>query len=91
MTSNVQSIAGNEPAIPGRWTTDVESRLDSGEKIQACLETDLDQDLKFSDGLIVITDRRLLACHAGGGNWQEWPLRGGLKLDHHDHAGVGSL
>ena len=91
MTSNVQSIAGNEPAIPGRWATDVESRMGSGEQVQACLETDLDQDLKFSDGLIVITNRHLLARDAGSKDWQEWPLRDGLKLDHHDHAGVGSL
>src|SRR5574343_426725 len=91
MTSNVQHIAGTEPAIPGRWATVVESRLGAGEQAQACLETDLDQNLTFAEGLIVVTDRRLLARGAVNADWQEWPLRGGLTLNHHDHAGVGTL
>src|SRR5574343_223304 len=91
MTSNVQHIAGTEPAIPGRWATVVESRLGAGEQAQACLETDLDQNLTFAEGLIVVTDRRLLACAAGGKDWMEWPLQDGLSLNHQDHAGVGTL
>ena len=36
-------------------------------------------------------DRRLLARSAGQTAWQEWPLRAGLQLTHHDQAGVGTL
>ena len=91
MTSNVQNGAGVDPAVPARWAADVESRLAAGEQVQACLETDLDHDLKFAGGLLLVTDRRLLARAAGQTAWQEWPLRAGLQLTHHDHAGVGTL
>ncbi|MFN4340490.1 MAG: ABC transporter ATP-binding protein [Azonexus sp.] len=91
MTSNTQHHAGLDPAVPARWAADVESRLAAGEAVQACLETDLDRDLKFADGLLLVTNRRLLACAAGQTDWQEWPLDAGLQLVHHDHAGVGTL
>jgi ATP-binding cassette subfamily B protein len=91
MTSNVQNIVGPEPTIPARWAADVDSRLGDGEQVQAWLETDLDQDLKFANGLVLVTNRRLLAQAAGQTAWLEWSLAAGLKLNHHDQAGVGAL
>ncbi|MBV2193556.1 MAG: ABC transporter, partial [Azonexus sp.] len=91
MTSNVQNIVGPEPTIPARWAADIDSRLGDGEQVQAWLETDLDQDLKFANGLVVVTNRRLLAQAAGQTAWLEWSLAAGLKLNHHDQAGVGAL
>ena len=91
MTSNVQNIVGPEPTIPARWAADVDSRLSDGEQVQAWLETDLDQDLKFANGLVLVTNRRLLAQAAGQTAWLEWSLAAGLKLNHHDQAGVGAL
>ena len=55
------------------------------------MELDLDVGLRFDRGWLAVTDRRLLTRPPGESDWQEWPYRQGLKLVHHDHAGVGSL
>ncbi|PKO46438.1 MAG: ABC transporter [Betaproteobacteria bacterium HGW-Betaproteobacteria-4] len=91
MNLNALNMVGNEPSLPGRWAADVDAKLAAGEKPQAWLEIDLDNRLQFAAGLVIVTDRRFLACAPGDTRWQEWPLRGGLTLNHHDHAGVGAL
>ena len=91
MTPNAQNLAGNEPALPSRWATEVEPQLATGEKTQAWLEIDLDSRLQFANGLVIVTDKHLLARAPGETTWNEWPLRAGLKLNHLDHAGVGTL
>ena len=91
MIPNPQNAAGTEPALPGRWAAELEPQLAAGEKTRAWLEIDLDARLRFAAGVVLVTDRRLLARAPGDGKWQEWPLRAGLVLNHHDHAGVGAL
>ena len=91
MTPNAQITAGNEPTLPSRWTAEVEPQLAAGEKLQAWVEIDLDNRLQFADGLVIATNQRLLARAPGETQWQHWPLHTGLKLNHLDHAGVGTL
>ena len=59
--------------------------------MQAVLEVDLDTQLRFVRGLVVVTDRRLLSRLPGAVDWHSWDYRSGLTLKHHDHAGVGQL
>ena len=80
-----------DQTLPPHWAAEVGSRLEAGESVQAWLETDLDARLYFAPGLIVLTERRLLARAGGDLNWQSWPLAAGQRLEHHDHAGVGLL
>jgi ATP-binding cassette subfamily B protein len=91
MTQIAQYVAGNEPALPSHWAAEVEALLVAGEKIQAWVEIDLDAQLHFAAGLVMVTDRRLLARAPDAGQWSDWPLRAGLRLNHADHAGVGTL
>jgi ATP-binding cassette subfamily B protein len=91
MTQIAQNVAGNEPALPSRWAAEVEALLLAGERTQAWLEIDLDTRLHFSAGLVIVTDKRLVARAPGAAQWSDWPLRAGLKLNHADHAGVGTL
>ena len=77
--------------MPGRWAADIAAHLATGETTQAWLEIDLDSRLKFAAGLVLVTDRRLLARAPGEAGWQEWPLSADLSLNHHDQAGVGAL
>ena len=91
MTANAPSPASNELALPSHWASKVEPKLANDEKIQAWLEIDLDNRLQFSAGLVLVTNRRLLAFAPGNNNGEEYPLRSGLTLNHHDQAGVGSL
>ena len=66
--------------------------LADGEKTQAWLEIDLDPRLQFASGAghrhRPPPARPRTGRNAAG---SEWPLRAGLNLNHHDHAGVGTL
>jgi len=78
-------------AVPERFAAELSAALQAGERVRACLETDLDAKLRFAVGLVVVTDRRVLARAPQDASWQSWPLRSGLRLEHLDHAGVGQL
>ena len=73
------------------WLPELEKHLQERETVLASLELDLNTDLQFSKGLLVVTDRRLLARESLQDDWREWAYRRGLALIQHDHAGVGSL
>jgi ATP-binding cassette, subfamily B, bacterial len=77
--------------LPETWQTEVEQKLSQGENVLGSVEVDLDQRLRFNKGVIVVTDRRLMARAPGETQWRDWPYRAGLELKHHDHAGVGHL
>jgi ATP-binding cassette subfamily B protein len=79
------------PALPPAWLAEVETQLAESEKILAWLEIDLSEQLRFAAGLVLLTDRRLLARANRDVPWQAWPYRPGLSLQRRDHAGVGSL
>ena len=83
------AVAGTP--LPERWRADAESRLHPDERLLAALEPDLDAQLGFADGLVLLTDRRLLARAPGEADWREWPVDGGRELHLRDHAGVGHL
>ncbi len=68
----------------------VQFQLQSDENALGLLEVDLDPKLHFAPGLLVVTERRVLAADAEGA-WAAWPLAPGLSLRHFDHAGVGTL
>ena len=85
--------------VPAGWHSDVQQQLLSGENVLASLEVDLDERLYFARGLLIVTDRRLLACSAqvpGSAaapvrDWHVWTLSPQMRLEHQDHAGVGTL
>ena len=73
--------------------------LESDENALASLPVDLTPTLHFSEGQLVLTDRRLLALQqqpdAIRSTWTSWRLddsdAGQLHLRHNDHGGVGTL
>ncbi len=77
------------PALPSHWQALLRPQLPTGETAVAWLELNLDAQLRFSEGLLVLTQERLLAWQDG--DWQQWPVRPELVLRQHDHAGVGAL
>lgn len=82
-------------ALPGElaapWLSEVQDQLQSQENVLAALEVDLDTRLHFVKGLVVLTNLRLLVRTGAESAWSSWPLKEGLELRHHDHAGVGHL
>ena len=91
MTLNASNTIASEPTLPTTWSEQLNGQLQDGETLQAWLEIDLDNRLHFANGLVAVTDRRLLARASDGSVWTSWPLRAGLHLNHLDHAGVGTL
>ena len=69
----------------------LKSQLTVAENVLATLAVDLDGELRFSSGLVALTDHRLLARDAAGA-WRVWPLsEPGFELHLIDHAGIGTL
>ena len=91
MTSGAISPLNSEKSLPDSWRVKVQNCLVDGETSESWMEIDLDARLHFAEGLVVVTNRRLLACVPGKGNWKSWDFRSGLSLVHRDHAGVGTL
>ncbi|MCL2523627.1 MAG: ABC transporter ATP-binding protein/permease [Betaproteobacteria bacterium] len=83
--------AGAAALLPAPWSVPVSAVLEADETPQSWLETDLDEGLAFASGLLLLTDRRLLAWSAAGASARSWDLAAGLTLGQHDHAGVGTL
>ncbi|HRH15978.1 MAG TPA: ABC transporter ATP-binding protein [Aquabacterium sp.] len=71
----------------------LQTLLANGENVSASAQVDLDVQLRFINAGIVLTDRRLIATDRStpASSWAQWPLREGLRLQHTDHAGVGTL
>lgn len=98
MTLAARSVSPSA-TLPESWRASLEAELASGggmpgETVLAWLETDLDQRLHFRDGLVIVTDRRVLAHQPGqgaGDGWQQWTISPEFALHHGDHAGVGTL
>jgi ATP-binding cassette subfamily B protein len=85
------TLAPASHAVPEHWQNDIAKKLASGENVLSSVEVDLDARLRFRKGLVVVTDSRLLARAPGEAEWREWTYRPGMRLAHHDHAGVGHL
>jgi ATP-binding cassette subfamily B protein len=78
-------------AMPESWRGEIDAAIGERETVIACLELDLNLRLRFDRGIVVLTDRHLLAKAPGDPDWQRWEFRADLVLHHHDHAGVGTL
>jgi ATP-binding cassette subfamily B protein len=81
----------NRIEMPEKWRSLVRQQLSKGENVVSVLEVDLDHQLHFSKGLVLLTERRVMARAPGQEQWSTWDYRDGMVLAHHDHAGVGHL
>ena len=91
MTTEQLSSVSSLIELPDRWRSEVQAQLSQGENVVSALEVDLDQQLRFSRGVVLVTTRRLLSRAPGAAEWQAWPFAHDLELKHHDHAGVGHM
>jgi ATP-binding cassette subfamily B protein len=67
----------------------LQAQLLAHENAIASLSVDLDPQLRFASGLVVLTDQRVLSYQDG--SWSDGPLTPDMVLRHADHAGVGTL
>jgi ATP-binding cassette subfamily B protein len=90
-------------SLPHRLRTEVETQLGPGESTLAWFEPDLNAGLHFAQGLVVLTNRRLLSVEAdgclsesdsdgaGSARCQTWPLQDSCSLRAVDQGGAGAL
>ncbi|HJV68354.1 ABC transporter ATP-binding protein [Ideonella sp.] len=76
---------------PAATSSDAAPPLAAGDNALTTLQVDLDEDLRFAPGQLVLSERALFAHLGDGGPWQRHELTPNLTLHHHDHAGVGTL
>ena len=79
------------PALAGVWRGEIAALLGPDEAVITSLELDLTLRLRFGRGVVVLTERQLLAKDPDGSGWRRWDLGAGLVLEHRDHAGIGTL
>ncbi|MBU6224351.1 MAG: ABC transporter ATP-binding protein/permease [Burkholderiales bacterium] len=79
--------------LPFYWKASALAQLTPLENVLACLEVDLDTQLQFSKGLLIVTDQRVLSAGPASPEpeWRSWPLQSGWVMEHFDYAGVGTL
>ncbi len=100
-SSSPPSTAANP--LPPEWADQVHRRLEPGERVLSWFAPDLDVGLRYKEGLIVLTDRRLLtsqtseASHSNGASetdspsWSSWPFRPEFRIVLRDRAGLETL
>jgi ATP-binding cassette, subfamily B, bacterial len=78
--------------LPSHWAEAAQRELSGREPI-AWIELDLDDTLRFSSGLLILTQDRLVALVASerGLIPQNWPRREGMRLVFSEHHGVGTF
>ena len=85
-------ISGDSPSVLQQA---LRAQLGSAENVAAALAVDLDSELRFSTGLVALTEQRLLSVEpttdGGAPRVRSWALAPELSLRHSDHAGVGQL
>jgi ATP-binding cassette, subfamily B, bacterial len=109
VTGSLLGRIGSDPALdpdltqPGRSPSfadpRIESQLVSGESVVATVRPDIDSRLRFAQGLIVLTDRRLLVTEAiesddaasVDSRWTIWSLGEIESLIPRDRGGLGTL
>jgi ATP-binding cassette subfamily B protein len=84
--------------LPASWREETIRRLETGETLLAWFDPNLDDRLHYARGLVVLTDRRLLAyseaatadgCESA--QWQSWPLTESSKLRTVEHGSAATL
>ncbi len=90
MITNQLSSELSLTELPDRWRTELPA-LAPEENVLSALEVDLDSKLHFNKGLVLLTERRIMARAPGETVWRDWTYRPAMSLKLHDHAGVGHL
>ncbi|WP_256082097.1 ABC transporter ATP-binding protein [Massilia sp. YIM B04103] len=85
------ALESSRTELPEVWRSEVQNQLSTGENVLSALEVDLDAKLHFAKGIVLLTERRIMARAPGQTVWQQWAYRRGMSLKLHDHAGVGHL
>ena len=99
----MEKSASTATLLPPEWGDDVRRSLEPGERLICWFAPDLDVGLQYREGLVVLTDLRLLSStppeHSGldsesrrvAGTWTAWDLTADLSVQLRDRAGLQSM
>jgi ATP-binding cassette subfamily B protein len=79
------------PGLPAAWRPVVQATAGKGEESVLWFLTDLDEHLRFRDGLLWLAGRRLYWAPDPQAAVQSWSIEPELSLWSHDHNGVATL
>jgi ATP-binding cassette subfamily B protein len=88
------------PTLPDAWRRTALEQLESGEVIHAWFTPDLAAPLHYAAGLVLLTDRRVLAAEAPAATaagemtqarWNSWPLASVANVRAKERSGLGTL
>jgi len=77
--------------IAQAWLSRIPLELLPDESPLSGLELDLDGELVFARTVLILTERRVLACREDEKKWQQWVIEPDWTWRISDHAGVGWL
>ena len=82
--------------IPRSRREEVRRRLEPGETVLACFSPDLENGLRYAQGLVLLTDRRILSGRPADPSgseltWRSWPLEHATSLRAGERAGLGRI
>lgn len=86
-----QTLLSSFDHLPSIWADELSLLLNDDESVLAWIETDLNRQLQFAEGIVVVTNERLITKMVGDETWHEWRYQKGLLLTQRDYAGVGCL
>jgi ATP-binding cassette subfamily B protein len=95
VNKQIQYLNSAPKSLPDDWQANVCARLMSAETMHGWLEINLDNKLHFKKSLLVITNQRLIHVEPQTLNsttqTAEFQYSVHLKLEYHDHAGLGKI
>jgi ATP-binding cassette subfamily B protein len=95
VNKQIQYLNSAPKPLPDDWQANVSARLMSAETMHGWLEINLDNKLHFKKSLLVITNQRLIHVEPQTLNsttqTAEFQYSVHLKLEYHDHAGLGKI
>ena len=100
MNNQIPPLNSASKVLPSAWQAIVTGQLardalPQAEEIAASLEINLDNALHFKKQLLLLSNQRLLHFHDASSNSTEhvsaYAYQANLKLQRHDHAGVGKI
>jgi ATP-binding cassette subfamily B protein len=77
--------------VPAPYRDRLAGMMDREESLRAWFAPDLDETLRFREGLVALTNRRVVAADEGASSWRSWDLDEIADVATQDGHGLGTF
>lgn len=77
--------------VPAPYRDRLAGMMDREESVRAWFAPDLDESLRFREGLVALTNRRIVAADEGASEWRSWSLDDIADVATQDGHGLGTF